>query len=60
MAEREVDNDKGKGCSINNVHLQLGRIERDRPYVQTTTLSSPEYSYFVLFTLIASACRSTS
>lgn len=41
MMEREGDNDRDKGCSINSVRLQLGRIERDCPYVQATTLSPP-------------------
>lgn len=27
MVERKGDNDRGKGCSINNVHLQLGGLK---------------------------------
>ena len=57
--EREVDNDRGKGCSINNVHLQLrgwgGGLEKIVHMYNPREFHPPENSYFVLFVLIASA-----
>lgn len=35
------DNNRGKECSINTVHLQLGGIERDCPNVEAAMLSPP-------------------
>lgn len=41
MMEREVDNDRGKGCSINSVHLQLGGLKEIVHMYKAMTLSPP-------------------
>ena len=41
MVEVVYDNDRGKGCTIKTVHLQLA-VLRDCPYVQSCDAFIPE------------------